>query len=127
MATQSVTLSGGWRVSSLNPLLDLITKAFSGTVSCTNFVQQEYVIAANVSEFVVSIATVSSPSLIIATATNALRINFPLPSGVSAASAGIAVFKELYAVMASGGNLPSGLHFSNSNTDSSTLTLIMGQ
>lgn len=125
MATLNVTLSGGWRVSSTS---DVITKTFGPTITCSVFFQQEIVVLPNVSDFIVSFSLFSAPSLILATATNTVRVNHGgMTSSVSAASAGIVQFKDAYFIMASGGNLPSSIHFANSGSDSAVVTLLIGQ
>ena len=127
MATNTVTLSGSWRVSSVNPLLDLITRAFSATITCSVFETREFLISSPTSDYIVSALAVSSPSLILATATNTVRVNFSgYTSMVSAASAGLQ-FKDFMAYYGSGVALPSNIHFSNSGTDSATVTLLLGQ
>ena len=126
MATQFVTLSGSWRVSSLNPLLDLITKSFSATLTCSVFEQKEVLVLPNISDFVVCNTAVSSPSLIMATATNIVRINFAgFTSMVSAASAGLQ-FKDFFAYVGSGAALPSNIHVANSGSDSALITVLFG-
>ena len=127
MATQTVTLSGSWRVSSVNPLLDLITRSFSATITCSVFETKEVLVLPNISDFVVCNTAVSNPSLIMATATNTVRINFSgYTSMVSAASAGLQ-FKDFMAYYGSGAALPSAIHLANSGTDSSTVTILVGQ
>ena len=126
MATQYVTLSGSWRVSSLNPLLDLITKSFSATLTCSVFEQKEVLVLPNISDFVVCNTAVSSPSLIMATSTNTVRINFAgFTSMVSAASAGLQ-FKDFMAYVGSGTGLPSNIHIANSGSDSALVTVLFG-
>ena len=126
MATQTVTLSGSWRVSSVNPLLDLITRAFSATTTCSVFETREFVISSPVSDFIVSALAVSSPSFILATSTNTVRVNFSgYTSMVSAASAGLQ-FKDFMAYFGSNISLPSNIHFSNSGVDSATVTVLIG-
>jgi len=125
MATLNVALSGGWRVSSTS---DVITKTFAPTITCSVFFQQEIVVLPNVSDFIVSFSLFSAPSLIMATATNVVRINFAgMTSSVSAASAGVIQFKDAMFIMASGGNLPSAVHLANSGADSAVVTLLIGQ
>lgn len=126
MATQSITLSGGWRVSSVNPLTDLITRAFSATITCSVWEQKEVLVLPNVSDFVVCNTACSSPSLMIATATNIVRLNFAgYTSMVSAASAGLQ-FKDFVGYFGSGIGLPSNVHLANSGSDSALVTILFG-
>lgn len=126
MANNFVTLSGTWRVSSVNPLLDLVTRALSFTITCSVFAQQEFLLLPNISDYIVSNITVSQPSLILATATNMVRVNFAnYTSMVSAASAGIQ-FKDFFAYCGSGAALPSNTHWANSGSDSALVTLLIG-
>jgi hypothetical protein len=128
MALLNVLFSGGWRLSSTS---DLITKGFSAQTpltaalgSLSTFVQQEIVIAAGVSEFLVSYSQLSAPQFIGMTATATVRVNFAgWASNLSAASASVVTFREGLMLMSISGTLPSALHFANSGTDSSTITL----
>lgn len=123
MAALSTQLSGGWRISSLS---NTITKVFSNIQTCSTFLQQEVVLLPNVSEFVVSLPLFSNPTALFMQATNTVRVNFSgNSSGVSAASAGIVQFKEGLYMMSQSGGLPSGLHFSNSGSDSAIISLLI--
>ncbi len=126
MPTISVSLSGAWRVSSTNPVLDLIIRNISGVVTGSTFVQQEIVVLPNVSDLLVSLPLFSAPIGILMTATNTVRVNFAgMTSAVSAASASVIQFKEFFGMMAQSAALPSGVHLANSGVDSSTVTLLI--
>ena len=126
MPSLSVSLSGGWRVSSTNPVLDLITRNISGVVVGSTFAQQEIVVLPNVSDLVVSMPLFSAPIGILMTATQTVRVNFAgMVSSVSAASASVIQFKDFCGFMAQSAVLPSGLHFANSGSDSATVTILM--
>ena len=126
MPTISVSLSGAWRVSSTNPVLDLITRNISGVITGSTFAQQEIVVLPNVSDLVVSFPLLSSPLGILMTATNVVRVNFAgQASSPSAASASVIQFKDFAGFMVQSATLPSGIHFSNSGTDSSTVTVLI--
>jgi hypothetical protein len=123
MPTFQTLLSGGWRISSIS---NLITKNFSNITTCSTYNMQEVVVLPGVSEFVVSLPLFSAPVALFMQATNTIRINFSgVGSGVSAASAGVIQFKEGFHVMSQSGGLPSGLHFSNSGSDSSVIALLI--
>ena len=124
MATVQALFSGTLRVSSTSLVA---TKLFSSTITCSAWQMQEHVVLPNVSEFVVSIATMSNVIALLMTSTQTVRVNFAgLPSSVSAASAGYQ-FKDLFAVAGSGISGAQGLHFANSGADSATITVFMGQ
>lgn len=126
MAVISVTLSGGWRVSSTNPVLDLVTRNISAALTGSTFMQQEIVVLPNVSDLVVSLPLFSSPIGILMTATNTVRVNFAgQASSVSAASASVVQFRDFAGFMAQSAILPSGLHFANSGSDSATVTVLL--
>jgi hypothetical protein len=124
MATAQVLLSGTLRVSSTS---NLDQKTFSAQITCSTWQMQEILLLPNVSEFVVSIATLSAPLAVILTSTNIVRVNFSNhASYVSAASAGWQ-FKDYFMWGGSGVSGPLGLHFSNSGSDSATITCFIGQ
>ncbi len=124
MATVQALFSGTLRVSSTSNVLN---KVFSATITCSTWQVQEIVLLPNVSEFVVSITTLSNVTALLMTATNTVRVNFAgLPSSVSGGSAGYQ-FKDLLAIVGSGISGAQGLHYANSGADSSTITLFMGQ
>ena len=126
MPSISVSLSGSWRVSSTNPVLDLITRNISGTVTGSTFAQQEIVVLPNVSDLVVSMPLFSAPIGILMTSTTVVRVNFAgMTSSVSAASASVIQFKDCMGFMAQSAVLPSGLHFSNSGSDSAVVTVLV--
>jgi len=126
MAVVSVSLSGAWRVSSVNPALDLITRNISAVITGSTFVQQEVVVLPNVSELVVSLPLFSSPTGILMTSTNVVRVNFSgQASSTSAASASVLQFKDFAGFMVQSAILPSGLHFSNSGVDSATICVLI--
>ena len=126
MANVSLLLSGGWRVSSTNPGLDLITRFFSATYTGSTFTQQEVVILPTVSDYILSLALFSAPIGIFMTSTNTVRVNFPgQASSFSAASASVVQFKDLFVCMATSAVLPSSIHIANSGTDSAMLTVLL--
>ena len=124
MAVAQALFSGGIRISSTS---NVFTKTFSATVAVSTWTIQEIVLLPNVSDFVVSIATLSNAYAFLATATGNVRVNFStLPSSVSAASAGY-VFKDLFAIVGSSISGVNALHFANSGSDSATCTIFLGQ
>jgi len=124
MAVAQALFSGGVRVSSTS---NVFTKTFSATVTVSTWTIQEIVLLPNVSDFVVSIATLSNAYAFLATATQNVRINFAgLPSSVSAGSAGYA-FKDLFAIVGSSVSGVQSLRTANSSSDSATVTLFLGQ
>lgn len=126
MAMVSVSLSGAWRVSSTNPALNLITRNISAAIAGSTFMQQEIVVLPNVSDLVVSLGLMSAPLGILMTATNTVRVNFAgQASSTSAASASVIQFKDFAGFMVQSALLPSGIHFANSGTDSSTVTVLI--
>lgn len=128
MAALTILLSGGWRVSSVNPILDLITRSISAQFTCSTYNQFEIVLLPNVSDYVLSNALFSAPTVALMTATNLLRLNFAgLASNASNASAGVITFKDFWGAMGASAALPSAFRFSNSGSDSATLTVLLGQ
>ena len=129
MATASLLLSGGWRVSqSYTSGVDLITKAFSSTNTISTWTVEQIVLLPTVSEFLVSLAQYSAPQAIIMTATNITRVNFAgQASSFSAASASVMQFREFFGMVAGSTALPSAIHLGSSATDSCTVTVLIGQ
>lgn len=126
MPTISFHLSGAWLVSSTNPTLDRVVRNISGTMTASTYLQQEIVVLPNVSDLVVSFPLLSSPIGIMMTATNVVRVNFAgQPSSVSAASASVIQFRDFAGFMAASAVLPSAIHFSNSGSDSATVTVLL--
>lgn len=124
MATVQALFSGTLRVSSTS---NLVTKVFSSTITCSTWLMQEIVLLPNVSDQVLSIATLSNAMAVLMTSTNTVRVNFAnMPSSVSAGSAGYQ-FKDLYAVVGSGISGAGALHFANSGSDSATVVIFLGQ
>lgn len=118
------TLSGATRLSSTS---NIITRSFELTVSSvSNVFATQFILAAGTSEFVVSIATLSAPTYVVAQATGLCRINYGNhASYVSAASAGWPF--TFWAQLCSGGSGPLALHFGNSGSDSATITVHLAQ
>lgn len=124
MATAQVLLSGTLRVSSTS---NLQTKVFSAQITVSTWQMQEILLLPNVSEFVVSLATLSAPLVVALASTNKVRVNFSgHASYVSAASAGWE-FRDYFMWGGSGISGPMGLHFSNSGSDSAFITCFIGQ
>ncbi len=122
MAVEQVLLSGGWRVSSTSGLWQ---QAFSNMVSCSTVMMQDIVILPNVSEFVISLATLSNCQVFAFQANQIVRINFSgHASYVSGASAGFQCTQWVW--LGSGISGLQGLHIANSSSDSATCRLIMG-
>src|ERR1041385_641674 len=104
MASETVQMIGGWRVSSTQS--NFIAKAFSNLVTASTFVYQDVVLQPGVSEFLLSFAQLSMPQAIFMMATEQVRVNFAgQASSFSAASAGIVTFNGLYAAMNTSGAL----------------------
>lgn len=108
------------------------SRTFAPTVAVSQYVTHKIILANGVSEFVVSLASVSIPNIIYVTATSLVRINPGIhiasaagTCGVSTASAGMQ-FKDLFVWMGSGMSGGGSLHFANSSGDSSVITMIMG-
>lgn len=134
MALINVLLSGAIRVSAAGATgmesavkgFNALTPLTAGTGSLSVYQVHNIVLGTTTSEFLVSVATLSAPKVIFATATGTTRINFSgQASSVSAASASVMTFKDLFCMMDVSGNLPSALHLGNSGSDSSTITLII--
>lgn len=129
MATASLLLSGGWRVSqSYTSGNDILTKLFSSTVTISTWNEQTVVTLPGTSEYLISNALFSAPQAIIMTATGVVRVNFGGQSaGGSAASSSQMQFREFFAMVAGSTALPSSIHLGNSGSDSATVTILMGQ
>ena len=127
MATASLLLSGGWRVSqSYTSGSDVITKLFSSTNTISTWAVETLVTLPGVSTYTVSLAT--APQAIILTATGTVRVNFTgQASSFSAASASVMQFREFFAMVAGSTTLPSAFAFANSGTDSATISILVGQ
>ncbi len=129
MATASLLLSGGWRVSqSYTSGTDLITKAFSSTNTISTWTVQQVVLLPVTSQYLISMGLYSVPQAIIMTATNTVRVNFGgQASSFSAASASVMLFREFFAMVAGSTALPSSIALGQSGTDSATVTVLIGQ
>lgn len=118
-------LSGAVRISSTS---NIMTRAFHISVAgISAYFTDEFILAAGVSEFVVSINTLSAPQYVFVTANNVARINYSgHASYVSAASAGwpFNVWAQAGSGILSG---PVGLHFANSGTNSALITVFAAQ
>jgi hypothetical protein len=131
MALINATLSGSLRISgslgeSAGRAFNALTPLTLGLGAYSVYVAQDLVIAAGVSEVRTSYAQLSNPQLIFCAANNELRINFAgQASSVSAASASVQKFKELFIMMDTSGTLPSGFSLGNSGSDSATCTVII--
>lgn len=124
MAALTTLLSGGWRIST-GPS-NLLTKFFSNILTGSTFITEDIVLTPTMSEFVVSLPLFSAPIAMLLQATNTVRINYSgWGSNVSAASAGVIQFKEAHFIMSQSGGLPSGIHLSNSGSDSATVTVTL--
>lgn len=135
MALLNVTLSGGWRLSSVGQSggVDLVTKSFSALTPLTSalgglstFIAQEVTLGTTVSEFLLSYAQLSAPQVIFLQSTNVVRVNFGgNGSAFSQASASQITFREAFLLMSVSGALPSGIHLGNSGTDSAVVTVLI--
>lgn len=126
MPTISVSLSGAWRVSSVNPVLDLITRNLSAVITGSTFFQQEIVVLPTQSNHAVSLTLFSSPLGMLMTTTNTVRVNFAgQASSFSAASAGTLQFGNFFACLGQSAILPSAVYLANSGTDSATVTMLL--
>jgi len=131
MALLNVLLSGAWRVSvaggaSAAKGFSALTPLTAALGSCSNYVQQDFILGTTVSELRISYAQLSSPQLIAMTATNPVRVNFTgNGSAFSGASASVMTFKEFFCMMNVSGVLPSGISIGNSGTDSATVTVLI--
>ena len=125
MAALNIGVSGGWRVSSTS---NVATQTFNALVTCSQWNEQQVVLLPTTSEYVISFANLSAPGVILMTATQIARVNFAgWTSNLSAASASVIQFKDLFCIVASGAALPSGIHVGNSASDSNTITVLIGQ
>lgn len=128
MATMDLTLNAKVSAGQGGPVQN---QAASVTITVSAYQVTRLTIANGVSDFVYSVAQLSSPSVIIlASATSVCRVNWSNPSvsGACAFSAGSngVPFKDLFVIAGSGAAMPSSLHFANSSGDSATFTLIVG-
>jgi hypothetical protein len=122
MATEQVLLSGGWRVSSTSGIW---TQAFSNMVSCSAILITDLVIAAGVSETVVSLPQFSNAQVFGLQANQIVRFNWSgHASYFSAASAGFQCTQVALAGSAISG--VQGLHIANSSSDSATVRILLG-
>lgn len=120
----NAVVSGALRLSSTS---SVITRTFSAFVTVSTIFTDQFVLAAGVSEFVVSVPTISNPGVLVLTATGTCRVNFGnLPSSTSHASAGYQ-FTDMFAQVGSGISGALALHFANSGSDSATITVFAGQ
>ena len=121
----SAMISGGARISA--GVSTFAVSPFSGSFSLSSFFVDQFILAAGVSEFVVSVQTVSNPSFVVLKATEVVRVNFGnLPSSTSHASAGFQ-FADIFAQVGCGISGPLALHFANSGSNSATITVMLGQ
>lgn len=126
MATASLLLSGGWRVSqSYVSGADVLTKVFSSTNTISQWWAETLVTLPGVSSYSLSFA--SAPQAIIMTATGVLRVQFAGTSALSAASASPMQFREFFGMVAGSTALPSAIFLANSGTDSAVCTILLGQ
>lgn len=134
MALINVLLSGALRVSAAGATgmesaikgFNALTPLTAGTGALSVYQFQNIVLGTTTSQFVVSVATLSMPKVIFATATGTTRINFAgQASSFSAASASVMTFKDLFVMMDASGTLPSALFLGNSGSDSCTVTLFV--
>ena len=123
MAMAQAAISGGLRFSSTS---NLVVKTFAASTPLSNFTTGELTITAGVSDFVLSINAVSSPSVLFLAATSTMRINFGGGAGTSHGSAG-QQFSDFYGFMGSFISGPLSLHFANSTLSAQTVTYLIGQ
>src|SRR5258705_277634 len=124
MAVGQALLSGGIRLSSTS---NLITQSFSTTITVSAIMDLEFVVPANASDYVVSIANFSAANFISLQANNVCRVNFGglgNLSYISNASAGMQFTNFIWAG-GSGASGPLSVRLANSGSDSSTVRLIM--
>ena len=107
-------------------------RTFAPTIAVSQYVTHKIILINGVSEFVVSLASISIPGVIYVTANSLIRINPGIhiasvagTCGVSTASTGMQ-FKDLFVWAGSGMSGGGSLHFANSSGDSAVVTLIMG-
>ena len=115
------TLTGTARVSGVS---GVVTQAYTLNVSAVSaYFADQFILSAGLSDFIVSVPTVSNPDFLIVTATGVVRINYSgEASGVSAGSAG----RQMTGLVHIGQSIsgPLGLHFSNSNASAVTITIV---
>jgi hypothetical protein len=104
--------------------LTALSLALSLTVS--HYSLQRLVLADGVSDVIVSLAALSSPSTIVLTATSLCRVNWPVASAMTSHGSAGLLFKDLFALVGSGAGLPSALHLCNSSGDSCIVTVLLG-
>jgi len=96
------------------------------SVVVSQYVTQRIILANGVSNFIVSIASVSIPNVVWMTANSLCRVNFGNhASADSAASLGYQ-FKDIFAWAGSGQSGPINIHYANSSGDSAIVTLVLG-
>ena len=116
-------VSGTVRITNASTV---INRTFSANITVSNWNINDYTIANGLSDFIISVAHVSTANFLMMMATSTVRVNFGGHlSADSAASLGWE-FKDLFARV---GNAISGdinIHLSNSSGDNAVVTVIQG-
>ena len=119
----SMIASGVMRIS--GPVSTFTTFPFSAMFTASVYQVHQFQIANGVSDFILSLANLSNPGLVIAFADQVVRLNYGGESSASGGSAG-RNFKDLWAQVGSGISGPLSFHFANSSGNAASVTVIHG-
>lgn len=119
----SMIASGLMRIS--GPVSTFTAFPFSAMFTASVYQVHQLQLADGVSDFVLSLANLSKPGIVMAFADQIVRINYGGEAGVSGGSAG-RHFKDLWAQAGSGMSGPLSLHFANSAGTAASIIVIHG-